>query len=135
MHRGGADPPLLSVTIMRTSKFLAAAALSLTLGLTSSARAETPQLTTLRDAVQDLDVRSKAVRAQAERAGADVRRESERIIQVVDAQRLFLATRINLLQMLGLADSVDDGTLQEMTTKCSAANRLLSVVERWYRSP
>lgn len=115
-------------------KSVALTALVMTLGLSSIAQAETPLLAALREDVQSLDVRAKALRTLAERASPEVRRESERIVTVVDAQRRFLATRIDLLQLLGLADGADDETLLEIRTKCDAAKRLLSIVEGWFRS-
>jgi hypothetical protein len=118
---------------MRMTKYLALAVFTTTLALTPLAQAETPQVTALRESIHDLASRTSAVRSQAERASPELRRESERIVAVVEAQRLFLGTRLDLLTILGRTDSVDDAIVREMTTSCTSAGRLLAVVERWFR--
>lgn len=79
----------------------------------------------IRDAIRDLDARARSLRERAERTNAQVRRESERILQIVEAKRTALARR--------LEQPIDEEVLSEMGLTYRAANRLLVVVESWYR--
>jgi hypothetical protein len=131
MHRVRVDLELGAV--MRITKFLFIATLGATLGLTSAASAETPRLTAVREGLRELEARAKAIRAQAAQSNPAVREESERIVSSVDAQRVFLATRLDLFDMVGRSDSVDEGTVREIEAKYSSTARLLAVVEGWFR--
>jgi hypothetical protein len=79
----------------------------------------------IRDAIRDLDARARSLRERAQRANARVRDESERVLQIVEAKREALAAR--------LEQPMDDEVLHEMGLTYRAANRLLVVVESWYR--
>lgn len=118
---------------MRITKWLVTATLGATLGLTNVASAEPPRLTAVREGLRELDSRAKAIRARAAQSTPTVREESERIVSAVDAQRLFLATRLDLFDMVGRTDSVDEGTVREIEAKYSSTAKLLAVVEGWFR--
>lgn len=113
------------------AKSFAVAAFALVLGLSSQARAEPPRLASLRGQLEELDQRAKSVRTRAERAHPTLRQESERIVGVVDGQRTFLSTKLDIFQLRG-SEAVSDATLKEMESRYVAAERLLGVVEGWY---
>ena len=118
---------------MRITRFLFIATLGVMLGLTNVASAEPPRLTVVREGLRELDARAKAIRARAAQSTPAVREESERIVSAVEAQRIFLATRLDLFDMVGRSHSVDEGTVREIETKYSSTARLLAVVEGWFR--
>jgi len=115
---------------MRTSSLLAAA---FVLVLASTARAEGAPIVPLRDGLRDLDTRARVVRSRAERAAPPLRAESERIVGVVDAERTFLETKLELYAMQGRT-AVDEATAREIEGRRAAAERLLALVEGWYRA-
>jgi hypothetical protein len=117
---------------MRTANLLAIAAFAAAVGSTSIARAENPEITALRQGVEDLDARASAIRRRAERSPPLLRRESERIVAVVDNRRMSLTARIAILELLGRTGDADAPPLVEMKATLEAADRLLSIVERWY---
>jgi len=105
---------------------------SLTLVLASSAFADDTRLAELRHEVGDLDARVHMVRSHAEKADLRVRRESERIIRMVDDRRASIAVRLDLLEMLSPNERTREATLREMERAYAAASRLLALVEAWY---
>lgn len=114
-------------------KVLFITTLGVMLGLTNVASAESPRLTAVREGLRELDARAKAIRARAAQSTPLVRQESERIVGAVDGQRVFLATRLDLFDMVGRSDSVDEGTVREIEAKYTSTERLLAVVESWFR--
>ena len=77
--------------------------------------------------------RARTVRARKERAPAQLRHESERIVGVVDGKRTFFSTKIELYQMQGESD-VTEPVVREMESRYAAAAKLLHMVERWYEA-
>lgn len=117
---------------MRIKPVLFIATLGVMLGLTNVASAEPPRLTAVREGLRELDARAKAIRDRAAQSTPTVREESERIVNAVDAQRVFLATRLDLFDLVGRTD-VDEDTAREIEARYSSAARLLAVVEGWFR--
>ena len=117
---------------MRTKHVLFIATLGAMLGLTNVASAEPPRLTAVREGLRELEARAKAVRDRAAQSPSVVREESERIVSAVDAQRVFLDTRLDLFDLVGRTD-VDEDTAREIEAKYASAARLLAVVEGWFR--
>lgn len=111
---------------------LLAAAFVVTMLHASSSHAEPPRLTELRAQVRDLDARTSSVRQIAARARPQLRRESERIVAIVDDKRMSLLARLELCQLLGDAEGGDDA-LREVDATYREADKLISLVERWYR--
>jgi len=111
---------------------LSAITLCATLGWSSMAFAEPPRLTGLRESVHELGVRTRTIRARAVRATPQLRQECERIAQTVDVQRSAVDTRLDVLDLLGTSD-VDEGAFVDMEQKLRDAERLITVVESWYR--
>ncbi|MDB4946400.1 MAG: hypothetical protein JWP97_5934 [Labilithrix sp.] len=115
---------------MKITKSLFAVTLCATLGWSSIAAAEPPRLTDLRESVRELAARTKTIRARAERATPQLRQESERIAQTVDVQRSAVTTRLDVLDLLG---SADERSIADMEDRVRDAERLITVVESWYR--
>ena len=112
---------------------LSAITVCATLGWSSIASAEPPRLTGLRESVHELGVRTKTIRARAAGATPQLRQECERIAMTVDVQRSAVDTRLDVLDLLGSISGVDEGAFVDMERKLRDAERLISVVESWYR--
>lgn len=117
--------------IIRRTLF--AITLCATLGASSSASAEPPRLAGLRESVHELGVRTKTIRARAVRATPQLRQECERIAQTVDVQRSAVDTRLDVFDLLGSTSGIDEGAFVDMEQKLRDAERLITVVESWYR--
>ena len=113
---------------------LLVAAFAVTMLHASTSSAEPARLTELRTQIHDLDARTSSVRRSAARATPQLRRESERIVAIVDDKRISLLARLELCQLLGDAVS-DEDALRELDSTYHEADKLLSLVERWYRPP
>lgn len=119
---------------MRTRMVFAAAALAASLGLASGdAAAASPRLEALRESAHELAERTKAIRVAATRVGPEVRKESERIVSVVDAQRTAVEGRIAVVELAAPAPEVERAAVDEMEDALEGASRLLATVEAWYR--
>jgi|GEM_PF-3244775 len=118
---------------MQTRKVLTVLGFVTVLGLPGVASADPQDVGTLRETVRELDARAKAVRSQAERAAPQVKKESERIVSQVDTQRVAIATRLDLLEMVGRANAVDEQAVGEMSATLQSAQQLLARVESWFR--
>jgi hypothetical protein len=116
---------------MRTSKLLSAIALAAAIGASSAARAETPPLSALRESVDTVESRERAILARAERSSDEVRKEAERVVSAVAKRRRALSARLDLLEILGRDGTVDEGVIVEMRATLDRSNRLLDLVEKW----
>lgn len=117
---------------MHRSRIVAVATFAATLLLATAAGAENPRLVALRGAITELNARERSVRSFADLSAPRLRAESERIVARVDKQRTSVATRLDVLELLGQTDAVDDTSLRQMEATYTAADRLLAIVEGWY---
>lgn len=115
---------------MTPAKLLAIAMLAASLAVSTAAFADSARIKTMRADVQSLESRSHAIRRRAERAGSEVRRESERVAAVVDRHCLSASTRLSLVELLG--DDADVTSLDRIETTLQSADRLLAKAESWY---
>jgi hypothetical protein len=120
---------------MRTARLLASIAFIAVLGHAPIASAETLQLGALREAVRELDVRAKSVRERAESAEPRLRSESKRIVDRVDERRVFIATRLELVELVASdrSGAHHQRALAEIEAAYHSASKLLAIVEGWYR--
>jgi hypothetical protein len=120
---------------MRMKTFLATATFAAAVGMTSSASAqsaESARVVAIREGIRALDDRSDAVRERIDRAPPVVRRESERVMVVVERNRVSLSTRLAIIELLGWTADKDGFAIHEMEAMITSAARLLSIVEGWY---
>jgi hypothetical protein len=115
---------------MTPAKLLAIAMLGASLAVSTAAFADSARVKSLRADVQSLETRSHAIRRRAEHAGSEVRRESERVVAVVDRRCLSASTRLSLVELLG--DEADATSLDQIETTLQAADRLLARAVSWY---
>jgi hypothetical protein len=116
---------------MRPSRLLSAIAVAAAIGASSPARAETTPLAAVRESVETVELRERAILARAERSNEEVRRESERVVSAVAKRRRALSARLDLLEILGRDGTVDEGVIVEMRATLDRSNRLLDLVEKW----
>ena len=117
---------------MHTTRFLPMLYLVAALSLTSTARAQDTRLAAMREATRELAARATSVRARAERADPRVRRESERILGIVEEKGASIAVRLDLIELLGRDDPIEESTIHEIESAYRSAHTLLRTVEAWY---
>jgi hypothetical protein len=113
-------------------RWWAIAAFVAVFGMTSSARAESRSVATIRDGVEDLDARTKVIRPLIERASPQARYASERMMSVIERDRASLLTRLAIIDILGGAFDDNGPAMHEMVQTMKGAARALSIVETWY---
>lgn len=117
---------------MTIRKLIASAVLTSTLATTTFASAESARSQGLRQGVEDLGVRAQTVHRLAASRRPAVRSEAERIINEVDRKRAMLVLRIAVVELLGTLDETNESVMFEMEGTLERAERLVSMVERWF---
>ena len=118
---------------MRARAFLAVISLTAAVSIARTSGADEGGLAPLRAEVTSLTLRVGEVRNRERHVAPALRRESERILSMVEERRAALSVRLDLLELLGHADHVDDDTLRQMQSSYATASKLLGTVESWYQ--
>ncbi|WP_394846667.1 hypothetical protein LZC95_04270 [Pendulispora brunnea] len=93
------------------------------------------RLEALSQGVREIDSRSRAVRDMIVREPDQrVRRHSRRAMAVVDENRISIAARLDLFQVVATAQ-VDEPTLRNMELRYTDSIKVLKVVENWLQKP
>ncbi|WP_394851177.1 hypothetical protein [Pendulispora rubella] len=93
------------------------------------------RLEALGQGVREIDSRSRAVRDMIVREPDQrVRRHSRRAMAVVDENRISIAARLDLFQVV-VTTQVDEPTLRNMELRYTDSIKVLRVVENWLQKP
>jgi len=93
------------------------------------------RLDALREGVHEIDSRSRTVRDMIVREPDQrVRRHSRRAMAVVDENRISIAARLDLFQVVATS-KVEEPTLRNMELRYVDSIKVLRVVETWLQKP
>jgi hypothetical protein len=113
-------------------KLIGPAVFAAALLVPGAASADDGTIATLKETVQQLEARAQAVRDRADKShSALLKKESSRIVAVVDAERIFLATRLQLFGLLGDAEPSEE-LIADTSARVGRVDRLMALVEHWF---
>jgi hypothetical protein len=116
---------------MRMSELFATATFVAVLGITSSASAESTRITAIRDALQELTARSRAIQSHVDRSPPKLRQVVGQVMDAIARDCVKVSTRLSLISLLGRSDE-EGRPVDEMEATMASVTKRVTEVERWY---
>jgi hypothetical protein len=116
---------------MRMSSLFATATFVAVFGMTSSASAESTRITAIRDGLQELATRSKAIQRHVDHSPPRLRKEVGTFMDAIARDCVKVSTRLAIISLLGRSD--EEGTpVEEMEATMESVTKRVTMVEHWY---